>query len=177
MKLLINEATHLCFDTPHGELNPDYNVGIYTCDGTIIGGQLFSLSNDGQIRRNELCASIISSNVIKMKKCSPLSKTQIWRLTKNGHLRNDAMELCLDAEALGVGDTLKASKCNNSPTQIWSWDYYSPQNGHLRNDAMELCLDAEALGVGDTLKASKCNNSPTQIWSWDYYSPQQINNI
>ncbi|KAG8330154.1 hypothetical protein J6590_070135, partial [Homalodisca vitripennis] len=44
----------------------------------------------------------------------------------NGHLRNDAMELCLDAEALGVGDTLKASKCNNSPTQIWSWDYYSP---------------------------------------------------
>ncbi|KAG8330153.1 hypothetical protein J6590_070134 [Homalodisca vitripennis] len=65
---------------------------------------------------------------------------------QNGHLRNDAMELCLDAEALG--------------------------NGHLRNDAMELCLDAEALGVGDTLKASKCNNSPTQIWSWDYYSPQ-----
>ncbi|XP_046671680.1 polypeptide N-acetylgalactosaminyltransferase 1-like isoform X1 [Homalodisca vitripennis] len=126
-----NEATDLCYDTlQHGE-DSEYNVGVYACHKTIFSSQLFSLSNDGQIRREETCATIISSNEIKMEKCSPHSKKQIWRLTKNGHLRNDAMELCLDAEALGVGDTLKASKCNNSPTQIWSWDYYSPQAANI----------------------------------------------
>lgn len=44
-----------------------------------------------------------------------------------GELRNEESKLCLDASALGVGDTLKARKCSGSATQIWTWDFYSPE--------------------------------------------------
>ncbi|XP_054267609.1 polypeptide N-acetylgalactosaminyltransferase 1-like [Macrosteles quadrilineatus] len=126
-----NEATDLCYDTmQHGE-DSEYNVGVYVCHKKIFSSQLFSLSNDGQIRREETCATVTSTYEIRMEKCSTTSAKQIWRMTKSGQLVNDATELCLDAETLSVGDTLRAAKCSGGPTQIWTWDYYSTEAANI----------------------------------------------
>lgn len=119
-----NPATNMCFDTlQHGE-DSDYSLGVYICHEKIFSSQLFSLSDSAEIRREEVCATVTSSYDIRMERCYP-ADTQLWKMTKYGQLRNDVSELCLDAQDLEMGQTLKAAKCSMTPTQIWTWDHYS----------------------------------------------------
>lgn len=119
-----NAATNMCFDTlQHGE-DSDYNLGVYLCHDNIFSSQLFSLSENGEIRREEVCATVSANYEIRMERCY-LADSQLWRITKYGQLRNDAAELCLDAHGLEMGHTLKATKCSLTPTQVWTWDHYS----------------------------------------------------
>uniref|UniRef100_A0A1B6DLC8 Polypeptide N-acetylgalactosaminyltransferase n=1 Tax=Clastoptera arizonana TaxID=38151 RepID=A0A1B6DLC8_9HEMI len=118
-----NEASELCFDTMQHSEDTDYSLGVYICHKKLFSSQLFSLSKEGEIRREEVCASVTPLYEIAMMKCTG-TPDQVFQITEYGQLKNDASELCIDADNLNVGENLKVAKCAESPTQLWEWDHY-----------------------------------------------------
>jgi hypothetical protein len=57
------------------------------------------------------------------------------------------------------GDTLEMQDCNNSPSQIFTYDR---ANMHLRTGG--LCVDADDGQPGTLVKLSSCDGKANQVW-------------
>ena len=106
---------------------------------------MFSLMNNGEIRREEGCLSIeeFANHKVIMIKCIDLSKVsqskkrkarlkkrlQVWKHLRGGQIMNEKTNLCLSTESLKSSNDLRAVQCNkNDLYQIWWFHKYSDLN-------------------------------------------------
>ncbi|XP_039290092.1 polypeptide N-acetylgalactosaminyltransferase 1 isoform X2 [Nilaparvata lugens] len=121
--LKVQGNDNMCLDNLQKEEEQDTPLGIYSCHSIIVGTQLFSLSHEGELRREYVCAEILDNNKVMMYKCHG-GLNQKWTVTRFGQLKNDDSNLCLDSANLISGDTLRVSQCRRVPSQSWKWDNY-----------------------------------------------------
>ncbi|XP_066599773.1 polypeptide N-acetylgalactosaminyltransferase 1-like [Prorops nasuta] len=119
----------LCLDNLQHDEDQPYNLGLYGCHNKLYPSQLFSLSNIGELRREETCARVISTKTdkyahIQMSDCHAEQEGKEWIL-KNDKLINVETGLCLDATGLKSEQDLYVSMCSDAPDQIWLFDFYT----------------------------------------------------
>lgn len=124
----------LCLDNLQHEDDKPYNLGLYSCHSKLYPSQFFSLSNSGELRREEVCAKILDDDSLKpyiqvrMSHCNTEKGEKEWILTKNGKIIHVETGLCLDGTNLHSNDNLRAARCANVPDQHWMFDFYPNKN-------------------------------------------------
>ncbi|XP_043224989.1 polypeptide N-acetylgalactosaminyltransferase 1-like [Amphibalanus amphitrite] len=119
-----NKTTpRLCLDMLQRNEDSPYNLGVYVCHNYVAASQMFSLSNKGQLRREEVCATVQRrSSLVMMTRCTSGGRDQIWTLDPRGYLRHESTGLCLDREGLNSGDDVMATTCTGRLGQVWYFD-------------------------------------------------------
>lgn len=101
--------------------------------------QLFSLSNAGELRRDETCAVVrledISArrSVVKMIECDYRAEENEWMLTENGNLVHVSTGLCLDGTDIQQDADVFVKPCDSTSSQSWQFDYNANSLGVLEN--------------------------------------------
>ncbi|KAG8229526.1 hypothetical protein J437_LFUL004932 [Ladona fulva] len=122
----------LCLDNLQRNERNEYTLGVYHCHERLYSSQFFSLSNLGELRREEVCADVPSQSAdqkkVKMMKCHGMRGNQEWELLKNGHLLHKATGNCLDSMGIQSGDEVFVTQCRGIPSQVWVFDNYEPNS-------------------------------------------------
>lgn len=138
-----NKKSNLCLDTLNRNEEKVNPLGLFHCsnnDKLDYTNQFFTLNKDGELRREEVCATVdLSTDEVKLDKCiipenaSPSLKIfinsekrrQIWHHTKSGALMNEATSECLTTKKLKSMSDVGLAKCDPlDPYQIWSFQKY-----------------------------------------------------
>ncbi|XP_055346582.1 LOW QUALITY PROTEIN: probable N-acetylgalactosaminyltransferase 9 [Paramacrobiotus metropolitanus] len=123
---LKNDKSGFCLDMLGKDEKLTLNIGVYHCQGKS-SAQLFSLSKDGQLRREENCADVTKhardGEVVKMYPCHKM-ESQKWTHVKGGEMKHPATGLCLDVEGVSNAGDVVVKKCSGSDTQKWTFDHY-----------------------------------------------------
>ncbi|MCP9258379.1 putative N-acetylgalactosaminyltransferase 9 [Dirofilaria immitis] len=112
---LRNPSSGLCLDTLQRDEKMTISLGVFSCQSGKSEAQLFSLTNDGKLRRELTCAkidrSVVRNNkaVVQLVYCKEDDKDK-WIL-KDGKLRNENVDLCLDVTGLKNNDDIIARNC------------------------------------------------------------------
>ncbi|OZC08470.1 glycosyltransferase, group 2 family protein, partial [Onchocerca flexuosa] len=122
---LRNPSSGLCLDTLQRDEKMAISLGVFSCQSGKSEAQLFSLTNDGKLRRELTCAKInrnaIVDNkaIVQLADCREDEKDDKWIL-KDGKLQNEDVDLCLDVMGLKNNDNIVARSCiNDLDTQKW----------------------------------------------------------
>ncbi|KAF7995163.1 hypothetical protein HCN44_004635 [Aphidius gifuensis] len=123
--------TNYCLDNLQHDEDKPYNLGVYGCHSKLFPSQLFSLSNAGELRRDETCAIVKDEDVdeakistVKMIECDSKSENNKWILTKNGNIVHVISGLCLDGTDIQDESDLFVKTCTDTTNQMWDFDYY-----------------------------------------------------
>ncbi|XP_033224682.1 polypeptide N-acetylgalactosaminyltransferase 1-like isoform X2 [Belonocnema kinseyi] len=122
---------NLCLDNLQRDDDdkPYYNLGMYGCHAKMYPSQLFSLSNEGELRQDETCVSVDESltrnksSKLLMKRCAKTEEGNDWML-ENGKIVHVATGLCLDATGVESEQDVLATVCNDKRDQSWQFDFY-----------------------------------------------------
>ena len=146
-----NEASNLCLDILNRDEEKTNPLGLYSCasrDESSYTNQVFSLTLDGEIRREETCATARKKeakhgggSVVEMAKCveteltsketmrviKKSKKNQIWIHDKrNSVIKNSGSKECLSARDKSSGDDVVSDPCDDTdPDQKWIVQSYS----------------------------------------------------
>uniref|UniRef100_A0A1I8EN77 Polypeptide N-acetylgalactosaminyltransferase n=1 Tax=Wuchereria bancrofti TaxID=6293 RepID=A0A1I8EN77_WUCBA len=122
---LRNPSSELCLDTLQRDEGEAIPLSVFPCQNGKSEAQIFSLTNDGILRRELTCAKIdrdtIGTNktTVQLVRCGEDEKEDKWIL-KDGKLRNEDMDLCLDVTGLKNNDNIIARSCTSDlDTQKW----------------------------------------------------------
>ena len=146
-----NPATNLCLDILNRDEEKTTNLGVFSCadrSDKVYTNQVFSLTNSGEIRREETCVSISgedeSEDTVVMTKCNDPElaeeerrrpamkdkKKQVWiHDHANDVIRNSLNQhLCMTTRHVKSAEDMKVAHCNpNDPHQKWTIQFYSSQ--------------------------------------------------
>lgn len=119
----------LCLDNLQHEEDKPYNLGLYNCHTKLYPSQFFSLSNSGELRKEETCA-ILEDNQksytqIQMTECNNEIDGKDWILTNDGRIIHVESGLCLDGTGLHSDENVRATNCANVPGQFWKFEFYN----------------------------------------------------
>ncbi|XP_071454511.1 polypeptide N-acetylgalactosaminyltransferase 1 isoform X2 [Hetaerina americana] len=125
----------LCLDNLQRNERNEYNLGVYHCHDQLYSSQFFSLSNAGELRREDVCADVASQwsavpRKVNMMKCHGMGGNQAWEILKNGHLLHKSTGHCLDTLGVQSGDDVYVTQCRNIPSQIWVFDNYGQNSSN-----------------------------------------------
>lgn len=114
-------TTNFCLDTLSGKEQGQIPLGVFYCQGGKSANQVFTLTNEGVLRREEACASVYNKFVY-LRNCDDSSE-QKWHMNSDGNFIHDSSGLCLDATDVKSGQQMKAAACDpNSSGQKWSFE-------------------------------------------------------
>lgn len=119
-----NPASNLCLDTLGQDEKVSFHVGVFSCQNGISANQIFSLSLNDELRREEGCAQInrIGDKPI-VHTCNSNNSNQKWKYFKsNGTLMHALTGACLESTKNGQQVTTK--KCSTQDTQKWAFEHY-----------------------------------------------------
>ncbi|XP_014252844.1 polypeptide N-acetylgalactosaminyltransferase 1-like isoform X2 [Cimex lectularius] len=113
---------NMCLDNLQQDEESRCTLGMFPCNHQVVSTQYFSLSNDGELRREFTCAERdLKNNAVVLDKCKG-SAEQKWQLNKHGQLIHIMSNLCLDSDKDEAGAGLELKTCNfKKLTQIWQW--------------------------------------------------------
>lgn len=97
-------------------------LGLYQCHPYLAMSQYFSLSQKGELRKENFCAEVFNEKDVQLTECHGHRREQFWILYKNGTIFNPATNRCLSSEGVDNGKGLKVSKCHNTVYQKWKFD-------------------------------------------------------
>uniref|UniRef100_A0A158Q8H7 Polypeptide N-acetylgalactosaminyltransferase n=1 Tax=Elaeophora elaphi TaxID=1147741 RepID=A0A158Q8H7_9BILA len=122
---LRNPSSELCLDTLQRDENKAISLGVFQCQSGKSETQLFSLTNDGKLRRELTCVKIDRNTIVddeasvQLVYCGGSEDEDRWIL-KDDKLQNQDLDLCLDVGGLRSGDNVVARSCaNDFDTQKW----------------------------------------------------------
>ncbi|CAL1675983.1 unnamed protein product [Lasius platythorax] len=123
-------SKQLCLDNLQHEEDKPYNLGLYSCHTKLYPSQFFSLSNSGELRKEETCGIILDENQkphaqIQMTECNSENGGKDWILTNDGRIIHVESGLCLDGTGLHSDENVRATSCANAPGQFWKFDFYN----------------------------------------------------
>lgn len=119
----------LCLDNLQHEEDKPYNLGLYSCHSKLYPSQFFSLSNSGELRKEDTCGIILDDNQkayaqIQMTECNNENDGKDWILSNDGRIIHVESGLCLDGTGLHSEENVRATSCANIPDQFWKFDFY-----------------------------------------------------
>ncbi|CAG2109825.1 unnamed protein product, partial [Medioppia subpectinata] len=141
-----NGVSNLCLDNLNREEDKTHNLGLYVCapdrPADVWTNQVFTLNNDGELRREESCATVESMDdtVVQMAKCNDIKmaktrrkrtakkekRKQQWKHTKGGQIVNEYTGLCLTAADTESGGDARVADCNEDDAhQLWWFQTYT----------------------------------------------------
>lgn len=91
---------------------------------------MFSLSNAGELRQDEICGVVDLADVIsrrakvKMVECYDRGDEKEWILTDRGNLVHASTGLCLDGTGIRSGYDIYVTPCSSISGQQWQFDFY-----------------------------------------------------
>lgn len=123
----------LCLDTLQRLENKETVVlGVFLCQNSGSASQMFSLSNDNQLRRETTCVNVSEEKLegqfgAKKALLEECINTMLWDFEhkKNGSLKHVKSGLCLDVSGLKSGDDVLFKECvEGKISQMWSFNKY-----------------------------------------------------
>ncbi|CAJ0934356.1 unnamed protein product, partial [Mesorhabditis belari] len=114
----------MCLDTLQRDEKLSQMLGVYHCQSGGSSAQVFSLSNQRHLRREDNCAQVEKgtreeTGRIRMQSCA--INPQTWT-QKGSQLVNDATGLCLSTKDLKPGDDVIVVSCDSSDAhQLWTF--------------------------------------------------------
>lgn len=140
-----NRKSGLCLDTLNENEEKSYPLGVFHCEQRLANqytNQFLTLTNDGELRRDESCATATGDKEgnVKMDKCTIVEfglkksretmahekKKQKWKHLKGGWIVNVGTNLCLTTKKLKSMSKIKLTKCNSyDPYQKWRFQSYA----------------------------------------------------
>ncbi|XP_050446110.1 polypeptide N-acetylgalactosaminyltransferase 1-like [Cataglyphis hispanica] len=123
-------SKQLCLDNLQHEEDKPYNLGLYSCHTKLYPSQFFSLSNSGELRKEDTCGIILDDNQqphvqVQMTECNSENGEKDWILTNDGRIIHVESGLCLDGTGLHSDENVRATSCANIPDQFWKFDFYN----------------------------------------------------
>ncbi|KAB7507097.1 putative N-acetylgalactosaminyltransferase 9 [Armadillidium nasatum] len=120
----------ICLDNLQRDEKASYFLGLYNCHSYEATSQFISLSKDGQLRRETMCAEVPSNfaqdkEKVRMTKCHKKKADQLWVRSKSNEIIHTKSHKCLDRGNLQAMEDVFVTDCNGSPTQIWIFDHYN----------------------------------------------------
>ncbi|VDN53528.1 unnamed protein product [Dracunculus medinensis] len=123
-----NPKYDVCLDTLQKDEKNPINLGLFSCQSGGSSAQLFSLTNDGRLRRESSCAKAVrhredGPGIVRMVDCAGSNLKWVYL---NGSLKHLGSELCLDAAGLNYNDDVLVRECLNQGSQIWQFVNFYP---------------------------------------------------
>ncbi|XP_014475958.1 PREDICTED: polypeptide N-acetylgalactosaminyltransferase 1 isoform X2 [Dinoponera quadriceps] len=120
----------LCLDNLQHDEDKPYNLGLYSCHSKLYPSQFFSLSNSGELRRDDSCARVDADNSkvhvpVEMFDCNIEKGGKEWMLTKDSKIVHVETGLCLDGTQVQSEEDVFATACADVPNQFWKFDFYN----------------------------------------------------
>ncbi|XP_011494575.1 PREDICTED: polypeptide N-acetylgalactosaminyltransferase 1 [Ceratosolen solmsi marchali] len=124
------QTKNLCLDNLQRDEEKPYNIGVYECHSKLYPSQYFSMSKSGELRREDVCATVIEDELlnyifkVNMRGCDEIEHDKEWILTEDGKILHLRTGLCLDATGVHSKEDVIVSLCSDSPDQFWQFDFY-----------------------------------------------------
>ncbi|XP_069996208.1 polypeptide N-acetylgalactosaminyltransferase 1-like isoform X2 [Penaeus vannamei] len=132
-----NFASNLCLDMLEREDidSQPFDLGLYSCDHAPLRNEFVSMSKNGELRREDVCAEVpvFSAQAVekvRMVRCHGQRGNQEWLLAKTGHIIHKATNKCLDRGDKQAMDDVFVTTCANTRTQQWWFDHYLPVSSY-----------------------------------------------
>ncbi|KAF7283654.1 hypothetical protein GWI33_023290 [Rhynchophorus ferrugineus] len=94
-------------------------LGLYQCHQFLAVSQYFSLSNKGELRKENVCAEVFNERDVQLTECHGHKREQYWVLRKNGTIYNPAAKKCLSSNGVQNGKGVKVERCTGDVFQKW----------------------------------------------------------
>jgi len=125
---------HLQRDQAHKLIN--YIMGQYPCHPFLSGSQYFTVSKEGELRNEYMCAEVAKvagENRIKMVACrGGGANLRTWTINRLGQIRNTGSGLCLDSGGAKSEANIQMNQCDNVASQVWNFEFYAEGSEHLK---------------------------------------------
>ncbi|CAG9834198.1 unnamed protein product [Diabrotica balteata] len=112
----------MCLDDlqlPEDKVGP---LGLYQCHSFLALSQFFSMSNKGELRKENVCAEVFNERYVQLTLCHGHKREQYWQLFKNGTIYSPTVNKCLSSEGVDNGRSVKVEDCKESVFQKWTFD-------------------------------------------------------
>jgi len=126
-----SEATSLCWDTLQRHDTKRNPIGVFECQSGGSTSQMFSLSRQWEIRREEICLDTPAGKIdpqsqkIFFAECLDPNLQQFWNHTRKGQIIHSGTGLCVDVSGVTSGQDLLLKTCNpKAESQKWTWQHY-----------------------------------------------------
>ncbi|XP_067931309.1 probable N-acetylgalactosaminyltransferase 9 isoform X2 [Watersipora subatra] len=127
--MLRNPSTNLCLDTLGKDEKTTFEVSVYPCQGGKSASEVFSMSHDGALRREEGCLSSAGGPgaTVRLEPCpvgQNMPSSMLWDYDKSEkRVKHRSSGSCLDADKLSASKTVKLQKCEDKDTQKWELEF------------------------------------------------------
>ncbi|CAG2241440.1 GALNT [Mytilus edulis] len=119
-----NPATNLCLDTLQKDEKITFNMGLFSCQNGASANEVFSISIDNELRREEGCLAHHSGKDVPLENCNG-AKSHKWVHDKEkGTIKHKESGKCLDIAGVKSGGTVVVNPCNGQDSQIWTFEHY-----------------------------------------------------
>ncbi|XP_069110918.1 probable N-acetylgalactosaminyltransferase 9 isoform X1 [Argopecten irradians] len=122
-----NPGSNLCLDTLGKDEKTTFNMGLFSCQNGASASEVFSLSMDDELRREEGCMEYHgqSGGHPQLVNCNGAAK-QKWKHDKNtGTIVHTETGLCLDRDKVESGGFSLVMTCTpNKDSQKWAFEHY-----------------------------------------------------
>ena len=133
----MKEGAQLCLDTLQRKEEGGQNLGVFACQSGGSASQVLSLTPQGQLRRELVCADASRpyaavkdalSTTVALSHCDleTVAANHKWRHDRDKkQLVHEPTGWCLDAEALKNGDDVRIRACvDGKASQAWEFEHY-----------------------------------------------------
>ncbi|XP_061193808.1 probable N-acetylgalactosaminyltransferase 9 isoform X2 [Saccostrea echinata] len=123
-----NPSSNLCLDTLQKDEKTVFDMGLYSCQNGASANEVFSLSINDELRREEACLSVISEGGhVPLEPCTG-SANQKWKHDKDKMIITGTSSsgdvLCLDKKDAKNNGLVFTEKCNDKDSQKWTFEHY-----------------------------------------------------
>ncbi|KAL5006230.1 hypothetical protein ScPMuIL_015036 [Solemya velum] len=121
-----NAESNMCLDTLGKDEKKTFDTGVYSCQNGASQAEVFTLSLQDEIRREESCMTSNGEpgSTVPFQECHG-REDQKWMHNKEKELIIHKMSnLCLDRAEEGNGGSVRVKTCDDSPSQKWTFEHY-----------------------------------------------------
>ncbi|KAL3832393.1 hypothetical protein ACJMK2_024040 [Sinanodonta woodiana] len=121
-----NPASNLCLDTLGKDDKTIFDVGLFSCQGGHSANEVFSLSMQDELRREEACmhTSGTIGATVSLRPCTGES-IQKWKHDKEKQtIIHVDSGLCLDVAQENSGGLVHIGKCEDKHQLKWTFEHY-----------------------------------------------------
>ncbi|XP_060079724.1 probable N-acetylgalactosaminyltransferase 9 [Ylistrum balloti] len=122
-----NPGSNLCLDTLGKDEKVTFDVGLFSCQNGASASEVFSLSMDNELRREEGCMTYHgqTGGHPQLVNCNGAA-SQKWKHDKNtGTIIHTQSGLCLDRDKVESGGYSLVMTCTpNKDSQKWTFEHY-----------------------------------------------------
>ncbi|KAH3698699.1 hypothetical protein DPMN_086245, partial [Dreissena polymorpha] len=121
-----NPGSNLCLDTLGKDEKTVFDIGVFSCQGGASASEVFSLSKDDHLRREDGCMGTSGKNgdKIALSTCVDSNDQKFKHDKDKGTIVHVGSGRCLDVAEEKSGGNIRVRDCNGGDAQKWSIEHY-----------------------------------------------------